>query len=884
MGSLRSAAERAYRRLLALYPEEFRVEFGEEMARLFRDRSRDEPLPRLSVEAVVDTLMTAPREQLAMWTKDVRYALRMMRRNPGFTAVAAGSLALGIGANAAIFSLADALTLRPLPVRHPSEIVCVRGRLPDNPFGTSFASVSYPDYLDFRDKSRSFDGLVAHNIVSAAFAAGASELPRLTLAVLVTSDFFRVLGVEPSLGRGFRPEENQAPGRDPVAVLSHGTWQTAFGGDPEVVGRIVRVNGVALTVVGVAPAGFTGVDAYARPAVYIPLMMAPALLGPDGERILDKRDERVLSVKGRLRRGVSVAQAEADLATIASGLERGYPDTNRKQGVAVRTPLRARIESSPVDAALVGLLMGLVALVLLIACANVANLLLSRSGARAREIAVRLAIGAGCARIVRQLVTEGLLVALLGGGLGLGIALAGVRFFSNIPLPSDLPVLLGVQLDERVVGFSLLASVLSVFAFGLVPALRAARADLVSSLKEGDGGRGRGGRIRGRQALVVAQVALSLVLLSAAATFMRGFERTAMGDPGFRTRGLFTAAFDPTVLRYSLEQSRDFYGTLILKAWELPGVKSSALTTALPWGDPDSFNVVPEGRPLPEGQPTLSAFGAVVDEHYFDTFGVAIVKGRGFEETDRESSPRVAVVNEVAARKYWPGQDAIGKRLRLESADGPWAEVVGVAKTHKYIWVGEPPTEYIYLPAAQTARRQMTLLLESRDDAEALAAPLRELVRSLDPNMPVHDLRTMEDFFQKRAVTLPAMIVDTVGSIGLLGLVLALVGLYGLMAYSVSRRTREIGIRMAIGADRGTVLGMVLRQGLGLSLVGIAVGLVAAAAVSRGLSAIIEGVAPADPVALVGVPASLLVVTTVAAIVPAWRAARVDPIRALRCE
>src|SRR5262245_3606874 len=748
MGSLRSAAERVYRRLLSLYPEEFRVEFGEEMARLFRDRSRDERLPRLSLEVLLDTVKTAPREQLAMWYRDVRYAFRLMRRNPGFTAVAAGSLAIGIGANAAIFSLADAMILRPLPVRAPAEIVCVRGQLPDNPVGAPLASVSYPDYLDIRDKSRSFDGLVAHELVSAAFAPGPRELPRLTMAVLVTGDFFRVLGVLPSLGRAFRPEENEAPGRDAVAVLSHGTWQTAFGGAPDVVGRTVIVNGVALTVVGVTPAGFPGIDPYFRPAVYVPMMMAPALLGADGERLLDKRDERVLSVKGRLRSGVSVAEAEAELATIARGLEVSYPDTNRKQGVAVRTPLRARIESSPVDAALVGLLMALVLLVLLIACANVANLLLSRSGARAREIAVRLAIGAGRARIVRQLVTEGLTVALLGGGLGLGIALLGVRFFSGIPLPSDMPILLGVQLDERVVGFSLLASVLSVLAFGLVPALRAIRTDLVSSLKEGDGGRGRGGQIRGRQALVVVQVALSLVLLSATASVMRGFERTAAGDPGFRIRGLFTAALDPTVLRYSLERSRDFYRKLVLAARELPGVKSAALTTAIPWGDQDSFNVVPEGYVVPEGTTTLSTFGAVVDEHYFDTFGVAIVKGRGFAETDRESAQRVAVVNEAAARKYWPGQDAIGKRLRLERADGPWAEVVGVARTHKYLWSGEPPIDYVYLPAAQTERRQMTLLVECEGDARGLAAPLRELVRSLDPDMPVHDLRTMEDFFE----------------------------------------------------------------------------------------------------------------------------------------
>jgi putative ABC transport system permease protein len=887
MGSLRSAAERIYRRLLGLYPEEFRVEFGEEMAHLFRDRSRDERLSRLSFEVLVDTLKTAPKEQLAMWSQDVRYALRLMWRNPAFTAVAAGSLAIGIGANAAIFSLADAMLLRPLPVARPSQIVCVRSQVPNNPFGASYASVSYADYLDFRDKSRSFEGLVAHDVISAALAPRAGELPRLTLGMLVSGDFFRVLGVEPRLGRGFRPEENEAPGRNPVAVLGHGTWQTAFGGDPDVVGRTIRLNGVTLTVVGVAPASFTGTDQYVRPAVYVPLMMAPALLGPEGERMLEKRDRRGLNVKGRLRPGVSVTQAEAELATIAGQLEKTYPETNKKQSVAVRTPLRARIESSPIDAALVGMLMALVALVLLIACANVANLLLSRSGARAREIAVRLAIGAGGARIVRQLVTEGVLVALLGGTLGLSLAYAGVRFFSLIPMPTDMPVTLTIELDRRVLGFSLLASLLSVLAFGLAPALRATRTDLVSALKEGDAGRVARGRIRGRQALVVAQVALSLVLLSAAASVMRGFEKTAVGDPGFRTRGIFMAAFDPTVLRYTPERSREFYRELVRKARALPGVKSAALTTGIPWGDQDVVNFVPEGRQLPEGRTSLSSFGAVVDEHYFETFGVAIVKGRGFAETDRESSPRVVVVNEEVARKYWPAEDAIGKRVRLDGAEGAergWAEVVGVAKTHKYLWSGEAPTEYFYLAAAQTPRHQMTILLDAGGDAALLAAPLRDLVRSLDPNMPIHDVRTMEDFFQKRAVNLPRMIVGTVGSMGLLGLLLALVGLYGLMTYSVSRRTREIGIRMAIGADARAVLRMVLRQGLLLSLAGIAVGLAASTALSHGLAALIEGVAPVDPVALAAVPAALLSVTLVAALLPARRAARVDPIRALRWE
>ena len=885
MGLFRSAAERVYRRLLVLYPGDFRGEYGEEMALVFRDRIREEPLLPLLIEVFVDTMKTAPKEHLAMWTQDVRYAVRTMRRSPGFAIVAAGSLAIGIGANAAIFSLADALLLRPLPVARPAEVVSVRSLAKDAPLGAAYASVSYLDYADLRDRSRSFSGLVAFNLASVALAPRADALPQLTLGMLVSGNFFPVLGVEPAMGRSFRPEEDQVPGRNPVAVLSHATWETTFGSDPDVLGKTVRLNGVPVTIVGVAPAGFTGMDQFVRPAVFVPLMMAPALLGPAGERMLTARDARSLNVKGRLRSGARLAEADAELGTIAKDLERAYPDTNRNQAVGVRTQLQARIETSPSDAALIAMLMVLVLLVLLIACANVASLLVSRSLARSREIAVRLAVGAGRLRLVRQLLTESLLLSLLGGALGLGLALAGVHFFSGIPLPTELPIVLSVRLDTRVLLFSLAVSVLSVMVFGLAPALRATRTDLVSALKGGDSRLAGARRLWGRQALVAGQVALSLVLLAATTSLLRGFHRTLMSEPGFRRDGVLLASFDPTVQRYSPERTRAFYRDLRERARALPGVKSAALSFAVPMSTQQQLvSFIPEGLTLPEGRQSLSCLGNVVDPGYFSTFRVPLVKGRAFAEADGEASPRVAIVNEEVARRYWPGQDPIGKRLRLDTAAGPWVEVVGVARTHTYIWLGEGPMEMIYVPFAQSERQEMTLLLESNGDAAGLAPPLRELVRSLDPGVPIHDVRTMEDLFYLRAVSVSRIIVETVASMGLLGLALALVGLYGLMAYSVSRRSREIGIRMAIGADRGAVIGMVARQGLALALLGIALGLAASAGVSRLLASLVTGVTAADPVTLVALPLALLAVTMVATVVPALRAARIDPVSALRQE
>ena len=819
-----------------------------------------------------------------MLLKNLRYTIRKLMRSPGFTLIVAGSLALGIGANTAIFSFADAVLLRPLPVARPAELLTVGSRDETRTSSTLDASVSFRDYIDFRDRSRCFDQLLAYDMITVSLASHLDSAPHFTYAMLVTGNFFKVLGVEPDLGRDFRPEEDQAAGRNPVAMLSYGAWVNEWKKDPNVLGRTLRLNGISLTIVGVAPESFWGMDLYLRPSVFVPLIMAPTLLGDEGQRLIDRRGTRVLSVRGRLRQGMSIAAAKAELGGITRDLERNYPDTNRAERTTVRTELQNRFDSAPADVAVIAIAFVLAILVLLISCANVANLLIGRSAARGKEITMRLAIGASRFQLVRQLLTENLLLALLGGLLGLILAAVAARFFSSWPIPTDLPMVVDVRLDRRVLLYTLAVLLVSVLGFGLVPALQAARADLMSSLKgrESSGGKGASSTSR---VLVVVQVALSLLLLTSSAGLSKGLEKLTRTEAGFRTGGLLLATFDPAVLRYTPDRARLFYRRLADGARAIPGVRAVARASAVPLGNRgDSLKLVPEGYNPPSGVRVVSVSGSVVDANYFATLKVPILQGRAFTEEDRESSPPVVIVNDEFARKYWPGQDAIGKRIRLGDAQGPWADVVGVAKSHVYGWVGESPRPFAYRPIEQVAPRPMTLLMESAGNPAALAAPLRELLRFLDSNMPIYDVRTMDDLYEMRAVREPGIMVTSAGSLALLGLVLALVGLYGVMAHSVVVRTREIGVRMALGANPWQVLWMFLRQSLGLALVGAVLGVAIGVVASPAVGAVVYGATTADPMAFVFIPVALLLVVAAATWIPARRAAHVDPLSALRAE
>jgi predicted permease len=698
------------------------------------------------------------------------------------------------------------------------------------------------------------------------------------------------MGVQPDLGRAFRIEDDQVPGRDAVVVLGRDLWEKQFGADRDVLGRPVRINGVEFTVIGVAPAEFTGMDQFVRYDFYAPLMMWPRLMSDPKLQPLETRDWRDLTVKGRLKPGVKIAQAQAELSLLASSLEREHPETDKNRALAVRTELQARIAQSPPDAILIAMLTTLAAAVLFVACANVAGLLTSRAPARAKEIALRLAIGAGRTRIVRQLVTESLLVSLLGGALGLAVGYGGVRLFRLIQLPTDLPVALTFQLDRRALVFSLIVAVASAVLFSLVPAIQTTRTDLTTVMKATDA-IARGRRRWGRNLLVGGQVAVAVVLLMLATFMYRGFREQLASGPGYKTDHLVMMSFDPSLVRYTEPQAQKFFEQVADRARAVPGVKSVTLSSSVPMSN-DSISTVtilPEGFQFPAGKDRVTVLGSMVDEHYFDTMGLTILKGRGFRTDDSPDAPRVAVVNEQLARHYWPGQDPLGKRFRLNDADADahraWVEVVGLARNSKYIFIAEPPTEFVYLPYRQKPQPRMILLTESIGDAARLVAPLREVVRKLDANQPIYNVRTMEEFYRMRTVDIFNMILGMVGALGMMGLSLAIVGLYGLVAHAASRRTKEIGIRMAIGASRATVLRMVLRQGLALAVAGLVVGLAASIGVGRLLQAAFpSGDNRSDPVALLLVSPIVLAITFLAAYIPARRASRINPMQALRYE
>jgi putative ABC transport system permease protein len=811
----------------------------------------------------------------------VNYAFRVLRKDLGFTAVAVCSLALGIGATSAMFTFADAVLLRPLPVRDPDRVVAIHAKTATSaPIATN-TTISYPDYADLRDRNRSFVGLVAASSATLGFSPGPGTLPRIKLGQFVSANFFRVLGVEPALGRDFRPEEDRAEGRDPVAVLSHDFWVSQFGADRSVLGSRIRLNGITFSVIGVAPESFPGIDG--SPSVYMPLAMAPRL----GQSDLHRREVGWLSVRGRLKPGVSMEQARADIGIIAADLEKLHPPADRGRQIEVQTELQLRLEESPPTAAMMTML-GLLALaVLLVACANVAGLLLSRARARSREIAVRLALGASRGAVVRQLLLESLLVAVAGGLVGIVVANAGAEMISRIPFPGDLGFFISATVDRRALVFTLLVSLVSTLLFGLGPALRMTRPNLVPALKAGGTENGGKGRLWGRNAIVACQVALSLVLLVVSALLVEGFRSELSQGAGFRPDRLFVTSFDTQLNRYSEGQTRQFYKRLLERTRSAPGVRSAALTSRLPLWTWDTIGVVPEGYRLPPGEQAPNAFNYYVSDGYFSTLGVRLLQGRGLAESDGENAPLVAVVNDHLANRFWPTGDALGKRFHLSGAGGPLVEVVGVANAAKVFFISEPPTDVVYLSFRQHVRPELILVAESdAPNAASLAPVIRRVAQGLDPDMPVFDVRTMEDFFTQRSVKLPHMMVEIVAGMGLTGLLLALTGLYGLVAYSVSRRTREIGIRIAIGADRTKVVRMVLGQGLKLGAVGVAAGLVVSVFACRAMTSATWFLSfdRVNPLIFAAIALPLLVVTTLAAWAPARYASRIDPMRALREE
>jgi predicted permease len=813
---------------------------------------------------------------------DIRHGARLFARNPAFTAIAVTSIAFGTGANVAIFSVVDALLLRPLPVVRPSELLTVGSRIRR---GTTLQnSASYPDYLDIRDRSKTFDGLVAYDYETVAMATRAGSLPQVRYATFVSSNFFRVLGVEPPLGRAFRPDEEDISGREPVAILSDSLWRADFGADRSVLGRTLRIAGTEFTIVGVAPERFTGLHTYVRDTLYIPLAMLPRVVDLQKRDALQARDYRILTVKGRLRPGATFNEALAELSVIGRDLERAYPETNSHQALIAQTELEYKFERRPLDSSLMVLLTVLAVAVLCVACANVAGLLASRGPVRAREMALRLAIGASRARLIRQLITESLGIAIAGALGGIAVAWIGIALLHQIRFPTDLAAPPIFQIDTRALAFSLLVATACAFLVGLGPSLQTTRVDLTSSLKAVEPGAARRRRVTGRHVLVSMQVALSLVLLTIAAFAVQVFQRELFVGPGFRTTHIAKATIDPSQAQYSDADAVRFFERVLERVRALPGVQSASLASAMPLFSFQFAPIVPEGYRLPEGQTSLPVWANSVDERYFETMNIGLIRGRAFGTDDGAAAVPVAIVNDTLARRYWPGEDAIGKRLRIVGVGGPPIEVVGVAATTQYGFAGEARQGAIYFPYRQRPRGQMVLLAETRGDSAALVDPLRDLVQRLDVNVPVFDVQTMETFYEARVTGIGGVMVRLIGGMGLMGMLLTMVGLYGLVAYAVGRRTREIGIRIAIGATYTRIIAMILRQGMAPAWIGLATGLLLSGVTARLLPRFIPMNHRFDAQTFYVVVPLLLVVTLAAAFVPARRAARVDPTVALRCD
>jgi predicted permease len=815
-----------------------------------------------------------------LWS-DLRYALRMLRKSPGFTAVAVLALGLGIGANTAIFSIFNGILWRPLPVQDPQQLVVLVTKTPGLDFPTN---LSYPDFQDYRQLKAAFSDLVGFTSTPVNF--GAEGRPERAWADLVTGNYFSMLGLEAVCGRTFAGEEGWVPGKDPLIVLGYKFWQRRFGGDPAVVGRTVLVNQHPFTILGVAPEGYHGAYYFLEPDFYLPLTTL-GLLDANQADDLNKRSSPFLHVLGRLQPGITPAQAAAAAEPTARRLAQEFSDSHKDMSLLVMPELSARPEPGlgGFMSTAVVVFMALVGLVLLIACANVANLILARANGRRKEIATRTALGASRWRMMRQLLTESVLLALCGGVVGLIFARWAALALMSIHIPTEIPLrLFDLRMDWRIFAFSFIAALMTGVAAGMVPALQTSRRDLADVLKAG--GRSGGastGHHRFRNALVIAQVAVSLLLLACAGFFIRSFQNSARVDMGFRVDHTLMVSMDLGLQGYSEARGQQFYKQLSERIKALPGARGASFAAYIPMGYDNSLvSVFPEGQVIDEKSKAETAFDDEVQPDYFGAAGVPVVEGREFSEADTAASPKVAIVNDTFAKKIWPGQDALGKVFRTEK-NGPAIQVVGLTRTGKYLFLYETPQLFVYFPLAQHYVSGATLMVHSEDDPQRLTEPVREQIRQLDAGLPVFDVKTMEAHVRYGKPLLPARLgAMLVGAFGVLGLVLASVGVYGVVSYSVSQRTQEIGIRTALGAQRWNVLGLVLKQGMTMALIGTCAGVALALLLFRGLHSVLYGVESTDLVTLASVSVLLLIVAFAASSVPALRAAQVDPVVALR--
>jgi predicted permease len=808
--------------------------------------------------------------------RDVLFAWRMLRRAPLFATAAILTLGLGIGANTAIFTLVNAVLLKPLAVKDPNQLASIFVTDRHNPGRTP---ISTYNFRDLRDRNDIFAGVTAIGFGAFTIAQPGEE-PRQAVCQPVTANYFDVLGVTAIVGRGFTGDEDAAPGGHPVAVLSYGAWARQFGSDRAVVGRPLVINGRAFTIVGVMPPAFKGTATLFAPDLWIPFSMYDAV--QPGTPWLESRRWRWLGVVARLKPGVTFTAAQAAVATIARNLEHDYPDVNAGRSLEV-IPLAASLINPDQRAGYVRaawLLVVIVGLVLLIACANLANLLLARAAGRQKEIAVRLALGADRGRIVRQMLTESMVLAVLGGAVGLLLAQ-----WMQSALWSLRPAFLAqpgfdLALDGRALAFAGLVSIGTGVLFGLVPALQASRTDLDPVLRLGGRQPASGLRQGLRSVLVVAEVAFSVVALAVAGLFLHSLVRAQHIDPGFQTTHLLTLGVNPTVAGYDAAKEPVWVRQTIDRISALPGVRSATLADRLPLNGGIGYTVTIDGQAPPPGGLGYTIQLGTVGPHYFDTLGLSLVGGRTFQDTDQQGSPQVAIINETMARRFWPGENPIGRRFKPIIDNGS-VEIVGVVRDSRYVTLGEDPTPFFYIPLAQQPRLGLSLIVRAEGRPDAVQTAVVAALRRADPQLPIANIATMPDLVDQ-ALWAPRTTAVLLGTFASMALLLAAIGIYGMMAYSVSQRTHELGLRMALGARGGDVLRMVVGQGMRLASVGLVVGLVLAVFCSRYIASLLYGVDSGDPMTLLTVPLVLGAASLAACWFPANRAARLDPVVVLR--
>ena len=805
--------------------------------------------------------------------QDARFGLRTLRNSPGFALIAVLTLALGIGANTTIFSWINSTLLNPIPgVRHTGNIVSLMlGTDPTNP-----GDFSYLDYVDLRDRNHSFSGLAASNIEP--FDLTGHGKPERIWGSLVSANYFDVLGIKPILGRGFVPAEGERPGGAPYVVISYRFWQTHFGADRGIIGRVINLNQHPYTIIGVTPPLFQGSQTGLRVEIWAPLMMQQQLISSFNR--LERRDVYWLMLLGKMQKDVTLRQSQAEMNALFAQLVRDFPDSHRGRTHVTASPLwRAPFGANGYLYILLPILMAIAGVVLLLACANVANLLLVRGISRQREMAIRLSMGANRGRLVRQMLVESGILALFGGTLAVFLTLWTSTLFAKFMPPSELPIALDVQTDGRVLAAAFIISICTAVFFGLLPALRSSKMEPAAVLKQ-EGSNSSAGRHKARLAsgLVVAQISLSLLLLVCAGLFIRAFDKTQHFDLGFNADRVLLATFDLFPAGYKRDDGIAFQRELMNKLAKIPGVESASLADWVPLGfASSSLWVKPEGYE-PQQHESMEVGENSIGPDYFKTMQIPLASGRVFNSDDSSKTQDVAVVNEAFVARYWPGQDAIGKRL---NADGGWRTVVGIVRNSQTNDLSETAQPLLYLPLLQDYSHTVTIHARVAGDPLAYATAIENTVHELNADLPVYDVVTLKGRVQ--VVSTNERIAGVfVGCFGVLALALAAIGIYGVIAYTTRQRTQEIGIRMALGAQQKEIFDLILGQGLRLTALGLTIGLAVSLLLTRFLRSLLFGVTTTDPVTFSVVVALLCSAALVACYLPARRAMNVDPMESLR--